>query len=186
MSSAAKDFNQPDSETPRSIVVMPIQSTHIDELLGLSPLGHGGENHLKHREYFEDYISVGLVALESASKAHPRGRVVGYALLGKNPVLDKAICISNIFVHQREDRKADYLEQLLRCSARVCLANGQDKMDLMVSQNDILTMVVCFKHEAAITGSNKPGEIPSVTYTISDLSGKFGYGAEKKARELKP
>jgi len=186
MGIATQNFDRADQENPPSILIMPILSSHIDGLMGLSPMEHAGENYIRHREHFESYIATGLVALETGSKAHPMGRVVGYALLGKNPVFNKSLCLNNIFVHPKEDRKAEYLEKLVRGSARRCMADGQNELNIMVIHEDAYTMALCLKHEAIRTLSNKPGEIPAAIYTISNLPDKFGYAAEKRARELKP
>lgn len=182
MTKLANDFDQADHETPKSILVMPITMAHISDLLGLNPLDHAGGKYIKDKAHFESYIGTGLIALELASKGHPHGRAVGYALLGENPVFKKRLCLNNIFVHPDEGKKAEYLQQLVRSCARVCMAHGQDKMDIMVIQGDADAMALCLQNAATKTDTSQPADI----YTVSDLSGKFGYGAEKKARELKP
>lgn len=184
MGNPKKDFGDTNNDAPKSILIVPIAPEHIGELMGFDPQGHTGERYLKDKHYFESYIGTGLVAMEPRSASHPQGRAVGYALIGKNPSFKKSLCLNNFFVLADEPRREEYTEQLVRSTARVFMAKGHTKMEVMVADGYDALSAICLGH-GGVKEARHNG-LDADIYTISDLSGKFSYGAEKKAAELKP
>ncbi|MDB5491979.1 MAG: hypothetical protein JWO78_1828 [Micavibrio sp.] len=179
MSDLRQSFDHPENETPKTIIVRSMTATDINEIMGLNPQSHAGDKFNLFKAYYADHLGHSLVAVEPRTKNHPGGLILGYSLLKKESVLfGGKIGIKDIFVHPNCENADKVANSLIEKSARVCLANGQDKMSVVVVENDPVKLDICNRFDAALTMAAPYCDI----YSVTDLSGKFGYGAEKKAQ----
>jgi hypothetical protein len=176
-----------DNTQAPKLIIRQMEGADITEIMGLKPFEHSGPNFNAAKAYYTDHIRNSLVAIEPRSKEHPQGLMVGYALLKKHKEYGDALGLSEIMIHPSCEKASDYyLGQLIEKSARVCMANGQDSMNVLVCNNDATTKEICSHYKAKPSFSKMIGDQKVEIFTIEDLLAKFGLKTELTSSEPRP
>lgn len=145
------------------------------------PSGLSGEDFVRVKKSLENLISHILVDVQ------PGGKISGFSVSGTQPgIFANPHGIIAAFLSHEFPRfdQADAAKRLLRGTARQAMANGQNSLEVFISDDNPVLRAICHDYTGSRTGrlmlNNTYGPVSGDIYTIPDLTRHFGYHPRRK------